>query len=339
MPPFDRQLLDQTSDDGIVETVSRLAGLNAQTVRGPIVGLWTRLRELDLREVNQLLQSYQLVRANLMRATVHMVTREQYLTWRLALQPLLEQAVRQYCRGLWDLADESEVLEAGRQLLHAHDGLSRAEIGRALHPQFPRVTEPRQLGFAIRMLLPVVEKPRASCWRDEHTRYVLAEDVFTGSLATPAEGREAMLQNYVAAFGPATAADATYWSGLTGVGPDLAAVASAEGSGRSATFDLTSETAEPRPAFALPEFDNLFFCRKASDSTLYQAKLDNRLQPARMPGSLVEGGRVVGHWKHSGPSRSLQLEEWAPLSPAAVEEWDRFRTWYAEADNSQIGSS
>ena len=67
---------------------------------------------------------------------------------------------------------------------------------------------------------------------------------------------------------------------------------------------------------------------------MYAAKADVRLPPARMPGSLVDDGQVVGHWQHSGPRRELSLEEWTSLQPPAQQEWDRFRAWYAEVDRS-----
>lgn len=46
--PWHRQHLDEPIDTDVVDLVGRVGGLNAQTARGPAVGLWTRLRRFDL---------------------------------------------------------------------------------------------------------------------------------------------------------------------------------------------------------------------------------------------------------------------------------------------------
>jgi len=84
----------------------------------------------------------------------------------------------------------------------------------------------------------------------------------------------------------------------------------------------------PRRAFVLPEFDNIFFCRKASDAPLYRAKKRPDFRPARMPGSLVSCGEVVGTWTAIGPERRPQLTEWTPIDDPAHAEWARFCAWF-----------
>lgn len=40
-----RQFLGQRSDRSVEDLIEAVAGLNAQTARGPVVGLWTRLAD------------------------------------------------------------------------------------------------------------------------------------------------------------------------------------------------------------------------------------------------------------------------------------------------------
>lgn len=304
----------------MVALVEEVAGLNAQTKRGPAVGLWTRSTDLDLRELDQHLLHYDLVRANLLRATVHLVTRRQFLTWRQALQPTLQRAVKQYCRGLLDRVDEAELLDAGRDLLARHDGLTRAQIGRGLHPRFSHA-EPADLGFAIRMLLPVVEKPAPSSWNAVGTRYVLADQVMDWQPASPQDGRHDLCRSFHRAFGPAQPTDFTYWSGVTGI-----TTIWDEHSEDPATTAHSNRSGDRR-SIVLPEFDNIYFCRKSSPAPLYQAKKRPDFQPARMPGSLIHDHEVVATWVAAARTAPV-LTEWKPPSHDTRREWKRFTHWY-----------
>ena len=320
-----RQFLDQRFDGGVEGIVEGIAGLNAQTPRAPVVGLWTRMRHLDLGDLDGALRSYRLVKANLMRGTVHLVTRRQYVAWRRCLQPMLERTVRGFSKGLWDVVDHDALLTAGTELLRAHDGLTRAEIGAALAERFPH-EQPRQLGFAVRMLCPVVQVADESAWRPARTRYILAEQAFDEPLGDEEAGLGDLVGSFLRAFGPATAADAGYWSGVSGL--------------RSVVADASTDSAQsaqsavqdPRPTFVLPEFDNVYFCRKQLSSPLLAAKRRLVHPPGHMPGTLVSGGEVCAEWSWDGPSGSATLEPWRALEGAEVDEFERFRAWSAAVD-------
>ncbi len=240
-----RQSLAGRSDLAVEELIEAVAGLNAQTARGPIVGLWTRLADLSPAELDAGLRDYRLVKANLFRGTVHLVTRRQYLTWRLALQPMLERVTRGFCPGLWQQVDHDRLLAAGTNLLRERPGLTRAEIGDALAPAFPG-PESRWLGFAIRMLLPVVQVADESAWTPGRTRYLLAEQVIGDPSPDTTAGTADALHSFLRAYGPRTAADATYWSGLTRLAPVLADVADDRtGDAYDVTRSSTNPHAEP----------------------------------------------------------------------------------------------
>jgi hypothetical protein len=88
------------------------------------------------------------------------------------------------------------------------------------------------------------------------------------------------------------------------------------------------------PTTVLPEFDNLYFCRRTSDTDLYQAKKDRRLQPARMPGSLLSDGAVVAHWTNSKRD-GLRLMPWTDIDARANNAWEHFADWYRSQNVSR----
>lgn len=171
-----------------------------------------------------------------MRGTAHLVTRRQYLAWWSCLRPVAERMVRQYCPDLWEAADRDSVLAAGRELLLATPGLTGTEIGSGLAPRFPG-SRPRDLGFAVRMLLPVVEAADTDPWVSARTAYVLAEAILGEAVGPASDGIADLVRSYLAAFGPANAADFGYWSGIT----------SAAAAMREAGADVVAD--EGRPVF------------------------------------------------------------------------------------------
>lgn len=326
--PLRRQLLTRDEPRSVAGIVEQLAGLNAQTKRGPCVGLWTRTASYCHDEYLRALGKYDLVRANLMRGTVHLVTRRQYVAWRSCLQPVAARMVRQYCPALWRAADMDGVLAAGRELLRTEAGLTRSEIGARLSAHFPGAN-PRDLGFAARMLLPVVEVADADPWTSSRTAYVLAETVLGQPLGAAAAGMADLARSFFAAFGPASAADFCYWSGLTGAqaAPALrdAKLVVAQ-AGRRQVFDVGQPVdVAAREAFVLPEFDNLLFCRK-NDPGLAQAKRRLIYGSAQMHGCLLSSETVVADW--SATRGKLSRSDWQPLRPAVASEWEAFAQWY-----------
>jgi hypothetical protein len=334
---FERQLLDRQVYTDVAEVVEAVAGLNAQTARGPSVGLWVRMTDFRQQDLDEALGGYRLVKANLMRGTVHMVTQRQYASWRRALQPALRPAVNQFCRGMLRQVDEDRLVREGIAVLADHDGLHRGEIGERLAPLF-QGAEPRQLGFAIRMLAPVVQVADLSVWTPARTRYVLASTIMDEDFRNPADGLKDLLGCYLRAFGPATAADAVYWSGLTGLNKPLAATFQTVLAARtgSRTFDAPVSTAAARAAFVLPEYDNIFFCNRSTSADLNVAKKRLIFSPsAGMYGAVVDGVSVSAQWRRIAGTSTLQLQPWGPLSDAAALEFESFRTWYAAVSRSR----
>ncbi len=79
---LDRQLLLRRAPMAARHAVARLAGLQAQAPLAPYVGLWTRLAGFRHQELKDLMTERSVLRAHLMRNTVHLVTAEDFLTFR-----------------------------------------------------------------------------------------------------------------------------------------------------------------------------------------------------------------------------------------------------------------
>ncbi|MDO9352979.1 MAG: winged helix DNA-binding domain-containing protein [Solirubrobacteraceae bacterium] len=267
-----RQLLLAREPRTPVEVIGRLAGLQAQEPLPPFVGLWTRIEGFEREALLAALDDRSVVRATLMRGTLHLLRSDDYKALRGAIQPALDGAIKvlgDRAQGL----DLAALLPAARALLS--DGpLTFNELRPALQERFPDVND-RALGYATRTNLPLVMEATDDRWgyaRD--SRFALAEAWLDGIgeatdarlLAGPTSATEEMLvRRYLAAFGPATVADFQRWSAVPGAGPTFERLRPelevfADDKGRE-LFDLPDA---PRPAESteapvrlIPEFDNL----------------------------------------------------------------------------------
>src|SRR5215207_7050697 len=83
-----RQLLLQrnsspaTDEIAVPSVIERLVGLQAQQASAPYVGLWTRIECLQRDDLAKLIEDRKVVKATLMRSTLHLITAEDYLRLR-----------------------------------------------------------------------------------------------------------------------------------------------------------------------------------------------------------------------------------------------------------------
>lgn len=148
--------------------------------------------------------------------------------------------------------------------------------------------------------------------------------MLTGPPLTVEQGGRDLARSFAQAFDSSSIDDFAYWSGMT----KTAASALTDDLAAAPTNDPTPpSTPTPAPTTVLPEFDNIYFCRRTSTADLYRAKKDRRIDPARMPGTLVADGVVVAGWK--APARTgPRLSPWTELGPAATQAWEEFAGWY-----------
>jgi hypothetical protein len=257
-----RQMLLERASVETVEGVERLAGMQAQEPKHPYIGLWTRIDGFEAADLRAALLARKVVRATLMRSTLHLMSAAHYRALRMSLQPSMSVATRVLGARSEGL-DLGRVLPAARKLL-ARRPLTFDEIRVQLQEQFPDVND-RALGYAVRTLVALVMVPaEQERWGfPRAASFALAEDW----LGPPLGGADlaALARCYLAAFGPASAADVQTWSGVGGMKDVLHGMRDelelfADERGR-ALFDLPDaprpDAAVVVPARFLPEFDNL----------------------------------------------------------------------------------
>jgi DNA glycosylase AlkZ-like len=71
-----RQMLLERQTLAVPAAIERLVGLQAQLASAPYVGLWTRLRNFSRADLAQSIDDRVVIKATLMRATLHVFTAE-----------------------------------------------------------------------------------------------------------------------------------------------------------------------------------------------------------------------------------------------------------------------
>ncbi|MCI0544939.1 MAG: winged helix DNA-binding domain-containing protein, partial [Actinobacteria bacterium] len=205
-----RHSLLSRSDGSTAETVTRLMGLQGQNPDDPYYALWSRLAEFDPDGLGGMVERGEMVRGQLMRGTIHLVTRKQYQRWRPVYEPLCARILSGTRFGKeTGLIDRDHLLTLATELLEEHPR-TRAELGALLAPMFPDI--PRDsLAQTATYLMPVVQEPPRGVWgRTGPARWALLEP---GPLDDTAA--EDIVVGYLGVFGPASVSDIRVWSGLT----------------------------------------------------------------------------------------------------------------------------
>jgi len=336
-------LLDRAALD-VPEAIAGLVGLQAQVNNPPYIGLWTRLRDFRRGELTALMRRRAVVRGALLRSTLHLLTAEDYLLLRPAIQPALERALRSFfgaqARGL----DTARLVATALPLLEERPR-SFTELRAALVAIEPD-RQPEALAYAVRTYLPLVQVPPGGTWGSGGSpAYALAEPWLGGVVAGPQESFRALVWRYLAAFGPATVRDLQVWSGLTGLKDAVAALrpklcAFRDEQGRE-LLDLPDRPLPPAdlpaPPRFLPEYDNLLLAHADRTRVIpdeYRSLIF--LSAARVRATYLLDGIVRGAWKTERvrDAATLVVEPFAPLSPpdraALADEGERLLRFIAD---------
>ena len=131
-----RQML--LSREGItpLPAIERLFGMQAQQPRPPFTGLWTRLERFRRESLLELIHKRKVVRATMMRATIHLVSAKDYLAFRNSIQPALSGGMQSILKGRLSQADIEAVIAAGGRLF-GEEPQTFGELRTALLKNFP----------------------------------------------------------------------------------------------------------------------------------------------------------------------------------------------------------
>jgi hypothetical protein len=316
-----RQLLLERVDIPILEAVEKLAGLQAQVPNPPYIGLWTRLQNFKREDLTQLMEQRRIVRAALMRSTLHLVTAEDHQRFRMTIQPALIKALSAFFGQKAKGVDVEKLVGTARAFLEEKPRTTGELSKRLLEVEPER--DPNALAYVIRAYLPLVQVHPGGTWGSGSAAYATAESYF--GKCHP-EDLRLLLLRYLAAFGPASIMDFQAWAGMTNlkeaVGKFRSELVIYQDENGKELFDLPDMPILPAdtdaPVRFIPEYDNLLLSH--ADRTRIIADEHRSkvfLSAGRVIATFLVDGFVRGTWKMSrAKSRAtLLIEPFEALSP------------------------
>jgi hypothetical protein len=196
-----RQLLLQRKRLAPTAVIERLVGMQAQWPQAPYVGIWTRTTGFRRPALERALASGAVVKATVIRQTLHLVTRRDYALFRAALSetnfPWESALARRLAPQVRALAADGPVSRAeGMAYLEREHGLTGLDARRAWR--------------AARVRAHVLHHHESSHWHAPPERRFVAID--EPEEHDPTEARAEIFRRYLAAFGPASRRDIVAWS-------------------------------------------------------------------------------------------------------------------------------
>jgi winged helix DNA-binding protein len=203
---LDRQLLLRRELVSVVDAVRRVVALQAQEPASPYLALWNRIRDFDPADLDRAFAARAVVKATLMRVTLHAVDAADYPAFHEAMQPTLRAARlndRRFKRTGLTSADADSLLP--EVLGFADRPRTNAEAEAWLDERLGETPRPG-IWWAYRQYGPFVHAPTGGPWAfGPRPSYVAATDH-----RWPGEQAEAIRRlalRYLEGFGPATAQD------------------------------------------------------------------------------------------------------------------------------------
>lgn len=308
-----RQFLRERHDMPIIEIVDALVGLQSQIHNPPYIGLWTRLKNFQRGDLTQLIDKRKIVRAAMMRSTLHLVTEKMHQTLRMTLQPALERAFRAFFGKDGKALDAEYLAQAAKSFLTDNPSTT-GELRDFLLTVNPN-GEPIAMAYAVRTYLPLVQVPPSGTWgTGTRATYVPAE-TWLGEAHAP--DLKTMLALYLRAFGPASVMDFQAWSGLVSLKKTVEAFRDDfvfyEDENGKELWDVPElpivEADTPAPIRFIPDYDNLLVSHKDRNRIIAD---DDRqyvfLSAARVLGTILVDGFVSGTWKTQRDKSKASLQ-------------------------------
>ena len=339
---LERQGLLARSPTPALEMVERLVGMQAQEPQNPYLALWSRIEDFRPEALSDAIAGRRAVRAQLMRATIHLASARDCLAIQPLALPLLARVFRTAFGRAVAGIEVDAVIAAGRAAL-AEQPRSRAELRPALAERWPG-TEAAALAQAVTFNLPLVQIPPRGLWRQPgQARWELTER-WLGAPLDPQPSADALVLRYLAAFGPATTGDLRTWAGITGLPvvverlrPRLRTFRDERGRELLDVPDgALPDPDTPAPPRFLPEYDNVTLSHEDRSRIV--------ADPGPFPSGSLKGGLLVdgfyaAQWKLTGGT----LEITAPTRPSRrrrdeiADEGERMLAFLApDADGRQV---
>ena len=328
-----RQLLLRREAVGAAEAVRRVVALQAQEPASPYVALWNRVADFDPADLDAAFADHAVVKASLMRITLHAVEATDYPAFHEAMQPSLRASRlgdRRFAVAGLSIADADALVP--RVVAFAAQPRTNADVEAWLDDQLGVLPRPG-LWWALRTFAPFVHAPTGGPWSfGQRPSYLAAPDP-----ARPGDADASLrglVRRYLEGFGPAAVQDVAQFALVQRSRARAALEAMAgslerlEGPDGAALFDVPGDLLPPADSPAPPRLMAMW------DSTLLAYADRSRVIPPAyrqlvtrnngdvLPTLLVDG-HVAGVWRpvESGIEATafhrLSAEAWGGLEAEA----------------------
>jgi hypothetical protein len=297
-----RQLLLGRQELSATEAAGRLAGMQAQEPGPPYLGLWSRLEGFEAEELLAAIEQREVVRAALMRGTLHLLPASDFIRLRAAIAPAVGAGMLRVLGKRAAGIDVDELVAEGRSLFDSSDALSAKAMRDSLAELHPEA-DVRALAAVVRTQLPLVRVPDGGRWGFTPKAPFTDAERWLGKPLRESADRKELVRRYLAAFGPATVKDAEAWSGVDGLAPafgdDLVRL------GDEAGRDLYDLPDAPRPAGdtdapvrLLPEFDSLLLAHADRSRVIADRHREHLTSKnLRVRATVLVDGMVAAFWR------------------------------------------
>jgi winged helix DNA-binding protein len=196
-----RQLLLERKRLSPTAVIERLVGMQAQWPPAPYLGIWTRTTSFRREALERELASAAVVKATVMRQTLHLVTRRDYALLRAALSET----------NFPDQTSQAKRLAPSVRALAAQGPVTTAEVLAHLEQEYELTgIDARRAWRGARVRAHVLHHHETALWNARPGGRFVALD--EPELHVPVEARAEMLRRYFAAFGPASRRDIVAWT-------------------------------------------------------------------------------------------------------------------------------
>ena len=310
-----RQMLLRREKVKPATAVERLAGMQAQLARPPFIGLWSRIEGFRRDSLTRAIERREVVRATMMRGTLHLVSRDDFIRFRPVLQTMLSQGMKAALRDRANGLNADALVAAARERFDETPCTFDALRGH-LRARFPKLDE-RAMGYIVRMQLPLVQIPAAGAiWAYPAAADFAVAESWLGEKLDGDDRPHTLALRYLAAFGPATLRDFQTWSAVAAapgiveeLRPKLRTFRDERG---RELLDLPKaprpDEEEEAPVRFLPEFDSLLLAfadrtRVIADEHRPLIYTKNLLVPA----TFLVDGFAAGTWKINRKKKLARL--------------------------------
>ena len=325
-----RQMLLSRETLDVAAAVKRLVALQAQSPASPYLALWNRLADFDPTDLDQAFIDHTVVKASLIRLTLHAVHAADYPDFHNAMVPSLRGSVlhddRFRSTGL-------SIADADALLPHLAEFTLEPRRGTEIEDLLEGLVGERKprVWWALRRFAPLHHAPTGGPWSfGERASYRFART----KESSREESEERLVMRYLRAFGPASIADFGQFTILRrpvvsrALGALGEQVEEVEGPDGAKLYDMRGALLPPEDAPApprlLPMWDNVllaYFDRGRIIPPDYRPLVIKRNGDV-LPTVLADG-YVAGVWRpvdggiEATAFHRLDVETWSGLATEA----------------------